>query len=140
MSIDNVKKDNMNKNDSYRYIINYIKMNKSKLEKEELKFLLNYAAILKEKDIENITNIDVKILVKDLAKLNENIKSGDLTTLSFERLERELKLFDEILESGDLENISYELDKLYMENDMGVRQHSALVKKLYTEISKGVSK
>lgn len=127
-------------NDSYSYIINYIKNNKLNLKKQELNFLLNYASILKEKNLENATEVDIKILIDDLSNLNNNIKSGELTSISFHRLERELKLFDAILNSGDLDEISYELDKLYIENDMGVRKNSTLSKKLYLNNIKKVQK
>jgi len=101
---------------------------------------LNYASILKEKNLENATEVDIKILIDDLSNLNNNIKSGELTSISFHRLERELKLFDTILNSGDLDEISYELDKLYIENDMGVRKNSTLSKKLYLNNIKKVQK
>ena len=127
-------------NKSYSYIIDYIKNNKSNLKKQELNFLLNYASILKEKNLENATEVDIKILIDDLSNLNNNIKSGELTSISFHRLERELKLFDAILNSGDLDEISYELDKLYIENDMGVRKNSTLSKKLYLNNIKKVQK
>ena len=127
-------------NKSYSYIIDYIKNNKSNLKKQELNFLLNYASILKEKNLENATEVDIKILIDDLSNLNNNIKSGELTSISFHRLERELKLFDAILNSGDLDEISYELDKLYIENDMGVRKNSTLSNKLYLNNIKKVQK
>jgi len=127
-------------NNTYDYIIDYIKNNKTNLNIEELKFLLNYAAILKENNLENIMNADIGLIIGDLKKLHKNISDGQLTSISFQRLETELKLFDAILKNENLDDISYELDKLYIECDMGVRENSVLAKRLSSTQSKKVSK
>lgn len=131
---------NNKKNNSYNYIINYIKNNKDLLDKDELKFLLLYAAELKLRGIKNLNKVNLKLLIKDLTFLNKKIQSGKLTSISFKRLERELQLFEDILNNVDLDKVSYELDKLYIENDLGIRENSTLVKNLHNNYDKKVSK
>ena len=120
----------MKKNDSYNYIANYLLEHKNDLPEEELRFLINYLAKLREQGIENKLNPNKKDIINDLARLNQEMKSGELTSLTFDRLERELVLYNKLINNEDLVDISYELDKLYMENDMPIRDNSVLVRKL----------
>lgn len=115
---------------AYDYIVNYIKNNKSKLDIEELKFLLKYVSYLNKVDLDNVAKADINLIINDLKKLHKHLSESTLTSVSFSRLEKEIKLFDSILQNKNLDDISYELDKLYIECDMGVRKNSTLVKKL----------
>ena len=116
------------KDDTYEYIINYIKNNKSKLPKNELKFLLSYASSLKKVTAEPSS----KTIVEDLKELYKYLKTGPLTSIAVERLKKVMWLFEAILQNENLDEISYELDKLYIECGLSVRQNSALVKKIYS--------
>ena len=129
--------NNKDDNITYNYLTEYIRNNKDVLSKNELRFLINYAIKVNDQNIENVENVSYKNLTDDLIKLNNTIKSGELTSLSFERLERLLYLFDRLLNKDNLDDISYDLDKLYLENDMPVRVNSTLVHKLYSVQKKG---
>lgn len=122
----------MSNNITYQQLAKYIKKNKNNLSKKTLIFLLNYAAAIKEQNTENVEQCNKKEIIQDLIELNKISKSGALTTITCERLERELKLFEAILNNKNLEEISYELDKLYIEAGLGVRNNSVLTKTLLT--------
>jgi len=119
--------------DIYDYIVDYIKNNKHSLDAEELKFLLNYTLNLKETNLNSIEHINKKMLINDLKKLHENISKGPLTSISYQRLQTEMNLFEALLNEENLDDISYELDKLYLESDMGVRENSTLARKLHSQ-------
>ena len=117
-------------NNTSEYLENYIKANKDYLEETELKFFLKYLVSLKESKYENAINTDIKTIIMDLKKLYNNLSSRELTSLTYKRLAKELEIVNLISQRKNLEDISYELDKLYIECDMGVRENSVLVKRI----------
>ncbi len=117
-------------NRTYEIIMNFIDIYKKKLSEEELKFLLRYARSLKKRNYENQNNITEIDILEDIKKLNEVIKEGELTSLSFNRLKREIELYEQLINGENIHDISYELDKLYIESDMGARKNSSLAYQL----------
>ena len=121
-----VKKENKD----YDFLIDYIRKNRELLSSDEYLFLIEYSVKLKKQDVPDNESISKEQLLIDLIEINDYIKSGELTSLSFERLKKELGLFKALLEDEDLEKISYDVDKLYIENDLPIRSSSVLINTL----------
>lgn len=118
------------KNESYDRIIQYIKENKNYINEEDLKFLLRYARSLKIRNYQNKQDLSIKEVLDDMSALNETMRQGELTHLTIDRLKREMELIEALISGEDIDVISYELDRLYVENDMGARKNSSLSYKL----------
>ena len=116
-----LKLDETIKNNYYRY------------NESELTLLLQYRGLVNTygyRFSDDVEKVDFTAVYDDLKRVTNKVKTGDSTSLNQERLVKILNLYEELLDGGNLEQISFELDLLFLENDMGIRENSQLVKHL----------
>lgn len=116
-----LKLDEAIKNNYYRY------------NESELTLLLQYRGLVNTcgyRFSDDVEKVDFTAVYDDLKRVTNKVKTGDSTSLNQERLVKILNLYEELLDGGNLEQISFELDLLFLENDMGIRENSQLVKHL----------
>lgn len=130
-------------NSSYDRIINYI-YNTPELSQEDKRFLLHYASHLIMNKVENAPDESIEEILDGIRLFNEAMKRSVRTSIVEERLEREIHLLNMINEyykgNDNKEQIGYELDKLYLESDMGIRRSSSLSHSLEKKDTKNRSR
>lgn len=117
-------------NESYNRIIEYIKSSPN-IEEETKRILFSYATQLYIHNVENKETESLDEMLNDIKRLNEVLKVSNDTTIVAKRLEDEINIFEMIrchYQTGEnnIEKISFELDRLYLETDLGLRQNSSL--------------
>lgn len=130
-------------NSSYDRIINYI-YNTPELSQEDKRFLLHYASRLIMNKVENAPDESIEEILDGIRSFNETMKRSVRTSIVEERIEREIHLLNMINEyykgNDNKEQIGYELDKLYLESDMGIRRSSSLSHSLEKKDTKSRSR
>lgn len=109
------------------------------LENEEIdiesrKFFLAY--ILNKYRYKNVNQIndyevDINSLINDLRVLNSFLMDSNDTSLTTCRINKELRLIERVLNNADskeLEDISFELDILYFESGLPIRNTDTVMK------------
>lgn len=128
-------------NESYNRIIEYIKEN-PELDSERRRILVQYASQLLINNIENIEDESMEAILSSIKLLNTTLRNGESTSIVARRLEEEIKLFEligEYYEFGidNKDEIIFQLDKLYLDSDMGVRKNSSFSYSLINKKGKG---
>lgn len=109
----------------------------------ERKFLINYMGKMKRRS-EPLTDINVENVVDDVRKLNQFLQDSDDTILVKLRINKELDIINTLSEGiNDKEKLveaSYQLEQLYYQSDMPIRNTNTVLKKIEQSKKKGNSK
>jgi hypothetical protein len=123
-------------------ILKYLSDNTRLVTAEERRYLIHYASKLLINDIENKPEESMEDVIESLKQYNLSLKNNSDTSVVIERINLELELIRMINDyyngADNKEIISYNLDKLYLESDMGIRETSSLAHTL--EKTKEISK
>ena len=119
----------LSNNNSYNNIVEYIRSNEN-LSDNEKRYLIHYATSLQVSDVENVSTESISDMIKSVKEYTQHIKSSANTTIVYARIEKILSIIDMISDyfngAISLFDIGYNLDKLFLDSDMGIRDTSSL--------------
>lgn len=115
---------------------------------EEKRFLIEYLTRSARKNYNKPEkySVNVKSLMKDVQVLNDKLSLDNDTNLLKSRLSKEIDLLNGIIKLTENEDfremnkISYELDRLYIDSDMPLRNTDTVIKAIRDSKGKGVSR
>lgn len=121
-----------------RFILEYIKENLPNMSLDDREFLIRYIASKKKLNPDHIYAVNCENFLEDLKKLSTIYLNCYDTTLTVQRVLTIVKLFQEYENEMDYEkliDLSIQLDKLYMDSGLSVRNTDTVLKKI--KIDKG---